>query len=194
MTWNHPPWICLGNGADHLLELIFRGFLDPQDKVVYPSPTYSLYGILAQLEAAQSVVLDYLPNHELPIEDILNSQGKLTLIAAPASPTGQAISIAALVTLAESHQGVLVIDEAYCDFAEENALSLISHHANIILVRTLSKGYSLAGVRLGYAIAHPDLIAVINKVKDSYSVDAIALQLGIAAIQDQAYKNEKSLK
>lgn len=85
--------------------------------------------------------------------------------------------------------GVVVIDEAYVDFAECSALSLVEEFKHVIVLRTLSKGYSLAGLRLGFGIAHPDLLAGLFKVKDSYNIDAISIQLGTAAMRDQAYKN-----
>jgi histidinol-phosphate aminotransferase len=99
------------------------------------------------------------------------------------------VSTDELRKLASSLSGVLVIDEAYVDFAQENALSLVEEFENVIAIRTLSKGYSLAGLRLGFGIANPQLLSGLYKVKDSYNIDAIACKIGAAAMSDQAYKN-----
>jgi histidinol-phosphate aminotransferase len=105
----------------------------------------------------------------------------------PNAPTGTVVPAGELASLAAELKGVLLIDEAYVDFAEFNCVSLAKDFANVIVLRSLSKGYSLAGLRFGYAIAHKDLIDGLIKVKDSYNVDAVAIALATAAIKDQAY-------
>jgi histidinol-phosphate aminotransferase len=165
-----PDWITVGNGSDELISLIVRAFVEPGATVVYPMPSYVLYRTVAQI------------------------QGAVTFIASPNSPIGNVVSTDDLETLAANLQGLLVIDEAYVDFTDTNALHLVQTHANVIILRTLSKGYSLAGLRLGFAIAHPTLIQALNKIKDSYAVDAIAAITGAAAIRDQAHKNQNVAK
>jgi histidinol-phosphate aminotransferase len=181
-------WVIAGNGSDELLSVIIRACVEPGQSVVYPMPTYVLYRTLTEIQPAQPVEILYGADYRLPIADLIAAQGAVTLIASPNSPSGHAVPIADLRTLATHLSGVLVIDEAYVDFAEENALPLVQEFEHVILIRTLSKGYSLAGLRLGFGIAHPALLSGLFKVKDSYNVDAIACLVGAAAIRDQAHK------
>ena len=116
------------------------------------------------------------------------ANGAVTFTASPNSPSGLGVPLADLRQLAAKLSGVLVIDEAYVDFAEETALPLVQEFANVIITRTLSKGYSLAGLRLGFGIANPGLLSGLFKVKDSYNIDAIACAVGAAAMRDQPYK------
>lgn len=187
-----PDWITVANGSDDLLSIIMAAFVGSGDRVVYPMPTYVLYRTLAQLQNAYPWEVSYDDLFTLPLELLISAQGAVTFIAAPNSPSGTSIPLEQLKQLASQCEGVLVIDEAYVDFAETNALSIVRDHDNVILLRTLSKGYSLAGLRLGFAIAPPALIQDLNKVKDSYCVDAITALLGTAAIQDQAHKNKNA--
>jgi histidinol-phosphate aminotransferase len=182
-------WIVVGNGSDELLNLVMRACAEPGRKVVYPTPTYVLYRTLAQIQAADIVEIPYNEDYSLPLQQLVAVNGAVTFIASPNSPSGHAVPIDDLRQLAASLSGVLVIDEAYVDFAEENALSLVKEYENVISIRTLSKGYSLAGLRLGFAVANPQLLDGLFKVKDSYNIDAIATAVGAAAISDQAYKN-----
>ncbi|NEZ62492.1 histidinol-phosphate transaminase [Leptolyngbyaceae cyanobacterium CCMR0082] len=183
-------WIIVGNGCDDLLNILMRACIDETRTVVYPTPTYSLYRTLAQICGAQIIEITYDTQFSLPLEKIVQADGALTLIASPNSPSGHRIPMAELRQLATTIQGLLVIDEAYVDFAEESALSLTQTHGNVLVLRTLSKGYSLAGLRFGFGIAQPALLAGLFKVKDSYGVDAISNCAAAAAIADQTYKNQ----
>ncbi len=181
-------WILVGNGSDEVLNWIIRACVEQNQKVVYPTPTYVLYRTLAQMQPAQCVEVDYDPDYNLPVEQLIATNGAVTLIASPNSPSGHAIPMTLLSYLATQLSGVLVIDEAYVDFAEADALDLVKAHDNVMILRTLSKGYSLAGLRLGFCIAHPSLLKGLIKVKDSYNIDAIACRVGAAAILDQSHK------
>ncbi len=187
-------WILVGNGSDELLSVIVRACCEPGRRVVYPTPTYVLYPVLAAAQATEVVEIPYPPDLRLPIADLVAAQGAVTCIASPNSPTAHAVSLAELRSLAQQLTGILVIDEAYVDFAEISALELTQEFANVIVIRTLSKGYSLAGLRLGFAIAQPALLSGLFKVKDSYNIDAIACQVGAAAFRDQDYKNDCAAK
>jgi histidinol-phosphate aminotransferase len=182
-------WITVGNGSDELISLIVRAFVEVGEDVVYPMPSYVLYRTVAQIQAANPVEIPYDETFTFPLQELIKAQGAATFIASPNSPLGNAVPIDQLDTLAAALKGILVIDEAYVDFTNQNALLLTQKHNNVILLRTLSKGYSLAGLRLGFAIAPSSLISDLNKVKDSYAVDAIATLVGAAAIRDQAYKD-----
>lgn len=185
-----PDWVLVGNGSDDVLNIIIRACAEPGRPVVYPSPTYVLYRTLSQLQLAEAVEIPYGEDFQLPLEKLIAAQGAVTFIATPNSPSGHSVPIAELRELAAQLEGLLVIDEAYADFAEETALALAQEFDNVVISRTLSKGYGLAGLRLGFAIANPALLAGLYKVRDSYSVDAIAIAVGTAAMRDQAYKND----
>ena len=182
-------WIIVGNGSDDLLNLLVRACAEGRDlAVVYPTPTYVLYRTLSAIQAATVMEIPYPASWQLPIEPLIAANGAITFVASPNSPSGHSVPLPALRELAQSTSGIVVIDEAYVDFAEFSALPLVQEFDNVMVLRTLSKGYSLAGLRIGFGIANPQLLAGLFKVKDSYNVDAIAIALGAAAVRDQAYK------
>ena len=189
-------WIIAGNGSDDLLTLLVRACAEGSDRpLAYPTPTYVLYQTLATMQPAGTLEVPYALTNKwaLPVEQLLETDAAITLIATPNSPTGHVVPLAELRTLAENLSGILVIDEAYVDFrgegADRESLALVREFENVIVLRTLSKGYSLAGLRLGFGFAQLGLLAGLKKVKDSYNVDALALKLGTVAIADQTYKN-----
>ena len=182
-------WIIVGNGSDEVLNLVIRACTEVNRKVVYPMPTYVLYRTLVEMQAAQTVEIDYPKDYKLPIDELVKIDGAVTFIATPNSPSGHVVPIEDLRELASRLSGVLVIDEAYCDFADSDALSVVKEFENVISIRTLSKGYSLAGIRLGFGVANPKLLSGLYKIKDSYNIDAIACAIGAAAMRDQDYKN-----
>lgn len=183
-------WVIVGNGSDDLLNVLLRACAEGRDrKVVYPMPTYVLYRTLSAIQPAEVVEVPYSEDFKLPIDDLIAANGAVTFIASPNSPSGHSVPLDDLRKLASYISGVLVIDEAYVDFAEYSALPLVNEFENVIVLRTLSKGYSLAGLRMGFGIAHPQLLTGLFKVKDSYNIDAIATLVGTAAMRDQEYKN-----
>ena len=195
-TFNVPTdWTIAGNGSDDLLTLLVRACTGQERSIAYPMPTYVLYRTLAAIQDAQTIEIPYITTAEdwtLPIKALLEKQAAITFVATPNSPTGHLVAISDLRSLAQGLKGVLVVDEAYVDFAGDEAdqasIALVREFKNVILLRTVSKGYAIAGLRLGFGIAQPELLSGLLKVKDSYNVDAIALKLGEAAIADRAYK------
>ncbi|MBE9047510.1 histidinol-phosphate transaminase [Pleurocapsales cyanobacterium LEGE 10410] len=182
-------WIIVANGSDDLLNILIRACAEGKRKVVYPMPSYVLYRTLASLQPAETVEVPYPQDYRLPIDELVAANGAVTLIATPNSPSGHLVPLDDLRELASRVSGVLAIDEAYVDFADYSALSLVREFDNVIILRTLSKGYALAGLRLGFGIANPEIISGLFKVKDSYNVDAVAILVGAAAMYDQEYKN-----
>ena len=183
-------WVIVGNGSDDVLNILIRACAEGRDrKVVYPMPTYVLYRTLSAMQPAEIVEIPYGENFQLPIAELAAANGAVTFIASPNSPSGHSVPLDDLRKLAQQVSGILAIDEAYVDFAEFSALPLVQEFDNVIVLRTLSKGYSLAGLRLGFGVANPKLLAGLFKVKDSYNIDAIAIAVGTAAMRDQDYKN-----
>lgn len=179
-------WIMCCNGGDDLLSIAFRAFCDEKRPVAYPVPTYSLYPVLAYLQNCKAIEIPFDKEYNLPAK-LASTGAALTIVCNPNAPTGSFINAHELASLADELDGVLLIDEAYVDFAEQNCTSLVKDFDNVIILRSLSKGYSLAGLRFGYAIAQPNLIEGLIKVKDSYNVDAVAIAVACAAISDQQY-------
>lgn len=180
--------VLCGNGSDELLSLLFRAFVAEGETVAYPYPTYVLYETLAQAQAAQIRTWDFDEDYALP-RGLFGCPAKLVLVASPNSPSGTFYDPARLRELAESlPQGVLVVDEAYIAFADRpGAVGLVSELPNVAVIRTLSKGHSLAGMRLGMLYAQPHIVAGLWKVKDSYNLDRLAIAAGEAALGDAAW-------
>lgn len=189
-----PDMILAGNGSDDVLTILTRAFVGPGELAAYPTPSYLLYSTLIKLQDGREHVVPFDAAWRLDVEGFLEPGVKLAYLANPNSPSGTALSPAEVARLAERLGCPLVVDEAYGDFARENCVSLVKTHPNVIVTRSFSKGYSLAGLRLGYLIADPSIVYELNKVKDSYNCDALSLAAGKAALEDQAYLAETRAK
>ncbi len=184
-----PDNIMCCNGGDDLLSIAIRACCDEGRPVAYPVPTYSLYPVLANLEGCPTVEIPFDEEFNLPAR-LAKTQAALTIVCNPNAPTATFVRIEELASLADELAGVLLVDEAYVDFAEQDGVELVREFDNVVILRSMSKGYSLAGIRFGYAMAQKDLIAGLLKVKDSYNVDAVAIALATAAVKDQPYFRE----
>ena len=189
-----PTWILAGNGSDDLLTQLMRAVAGPGRTVAYPVPTYVLYRTLAAMQEAPTVEVAYDDAFVLPIEGLSEAGAALTIVANPNSPSGTAAALDELRELAARIGGVLAIDEAYVEFADASAIGLVRSSDRVIVLRTLSKSHSLAGLRLGFGVAQPSLLAGLAKVKDSYNVDAVAAHVGAAAIRDVAYTRKTTAR
>ena len=185
--------IC-GNGMDDILNMTVRAFSGPEATLVYPAPTYTLYAVLANIQASVVREVDWGPDYALPLDALVQARGRVTYLANPNSPTGTYVPVDEVAALADALDGVLCIDEAYVDFSETDCMALARTHENVLVMRTMSKGYSLAGLRFGFAIGHPSLIAGLMKVKDSYNVDAVSITVATAALKDRAYREQTRQK
>ncbi|NLX60170.1 MAG: histidinol-phosphate transaminase [Phycisphaerae bacterium] len=179
--------VVCGNGSDDLLRMIFTATLGPADAVTVTDPTYSLYETLAGIQDARLDVLPCDDDFALPVARLAASVSQLVIVANPNAPTGLAVSMDDFRRIARSIRGVLVVDEAYADFADATAMPLATSEPNVLVMRTLSKSYSLAGLRFGYAVGSAELIHGLMKVKDSYNCDALAIAAARAALDDQAW-------
>jgi histidinol-phosphate aminotransferase len=184
-----PENILAGNGSDEILSILLRSFVGPNDRVAFPVPTYSLYNTLVAIQDAHSVELDYA--HDFALPDALFAQdAALTFVCNPNSPSGTLTPLPEIERLARSVSGVLVIDEAYVDFAESEAASvlpLVQRFPNLVVLRSFSKSFSLAGMRIGLAFASEELISGMMKVKDSYNLNRLSIIAATAALQDLAW-------
>ena len=181
-----PARVICGFGSDDLLNIAVRTFCGEGDVVAFPYPTYSLYEVLAQIQNVRAVSIEFPEDFSLP-GGLAEARARLVMISNPNAPSGTMIEGERLAELARKIEGVLLVDEAYVDFAEWNCLELANTMPNVIVTRTLSKSHSLAGLRFGYAVASEKLVEGMMKVKDSYNVSRPALAGATAAIADQAW-------
>lgn len=181
--------IIAGNGSDDLLAMIFRAALGRGDTVSYPVPTYSLYDTLAAIQEARVLRFPFENNFSLPLERLVKARARLTIICNPNSPSGTFTPVAKLAELARrlGPDRLLVIDEAYGDFAPDSALTLLARFPNVAILRSLSKSFSLAGMRLGLGFGRAEVIETLVKVKDSYNLSRVAVAVGVAALEDVAW-------
>jgi histidinol-phosphate aminotransferase len=188
-----PEMIIVGNGGDEVLAMITRACLDKGDRVVVGDPTYTLVEVLVAIREARLTCVPLRRDFSLP-ERFFSSAAaqttRLVYLPNPNAPTGVLHPLDEIDRLCEATDGLVVLDEAYVDFAREHGLGLVDKYANLIAVRTLSKSHSLAGLRVGFGIAQPDLIAGLMKVKDSYNLNAVSQQAAVGALEDQAYTRD----
>ena len=182
-----PDMILAGNGSDDLLTIATRTFVPPGGTLAYPDPTYSLYPVLARIQDAKVAPVPWAADHALPTEALLATRADAIYLANPNAPTGTFVPPSKVEELAAAFDGAVLVDEAYADFADDNCLALVRRHPNVVVTRTMSKGYSLAGMRFGYAVAQAEVVAEMMKVKDSYNCDAVSTLAAAAAIEDQEY-------
>jgi histidinol-phosphate aminotransferase len=184
-----PSWIIMANGSDELLNNLIRACAGQGQEVGYVHPSYSYYSTLAEVQGA--AVFTYGLNKDYRIEAFPGRyHGRIFFLTTPNSPLGFAFPLDYIRELAANCEGILVVDEAYADFADANALDLVRTCDNVVVTRTLSKSYSLAGMRLGLAIARPEIISALDKIRDHYNLDRLAQAACVAALKDQVYFRE----
>ncbi|MHC4758453.1 MAG: histidinol-phosphate transaminase, partial [Planctomycetota bacterium] len=181
-----PDNIICCNGGDDLLRIAIQAICDNNRPLVYPVPTYSLYPVLAQLLDCKTIEIPFGDGFNIP-EELISTDAALTILCNPNAPTATLVSIDEIASLADKIKGVLLVDEAYVDFSEDNCVRLVKEFDNLLILRSMSKGYCLAGLRFGYGIGQRSLIEGLMKVKDSYNVDALSIAAATAAIKDQDY-------
>lgn len=199
-----PENIIIGNGSDELLALATRTFVEPaagrssrseksRSTIQYFTPSYSLYPVLAAIHGTKTNAVRLAADFSIPSLEVLRKSkawdfnAALTLVTTPNAPSGRAFSTAELDALCRQHRGVVVLDEAYVDFAEENALALALKHPHVLVARTFSKAYSLCFQRVGYFVGHPELIAALDKLRDSYNVNGLGQIAALATLDDLDY-------
>jgi histidinol-phosphate aminotransferase len=180
-----PDSILIGNGSDDILTIVTRAFVPEGGLMVSPTPSYILYRALAEIQGARFQQVPYTAHWRLALPWPVQS-ASLTFVANPNSPSGTCVPAEELAHLADHLDSPLLVDEAYVDFADSHCLHLATR-SKVVVTRSLSKSYSLAGVRFGYAVGEPALISEFIKVKDSYNCDTLSLEAARAALEDQEY-------
>lgn len=193
--------IIVGNGSDELLAMAVRAFVEPGAgckrnsacTVQFFTPSYSLYPVLAAIHGARTNAVKLKPDFSLPDLPLLRKShgwdfaAALTFITTPNAPSGRGYSNSELESLCRAHRGLVILDEAYVDFAAENAASLALKYPNVIVSRTFSKAYSLCFQRVGYFIGHEALIEALDKIRDSYNVNGLGQVAALATLDDLPY-------
>ena len=185
--------ILVGNGSDDLLTMLMRTCVGPGDRVAYPVPTYSLYDELVAMQDGHIVRVPFPDDFSLPSQ-LADVEAKLTILCHPNAPSGTMPPLAQVEDLAQRVRGILLIDEAYIDFADETALPLVHKYEHVVILRTFSKSFSLAGMRVGLAFGHPEFIKELLKVKDSYNVNRLSIIAATAALEDYAWMQQHVAK
>jgi len=181
--------VMAGNGSDELLVLLLRATVEPGDRVAFPVPTYSLYETLVAVQGGETVRVPWTPEWRLPAA-LGEARARVTFVCNPNAPSGSMLAIEEVERFAREATGLVVVDEAYVDFADDHAMRLVGRLANVVVLRSFSKSFSLAGVRLGLCFAHPDLLAGLRTVKDSYNVNRLTQAAGVAALSDLAWMRD----
>jgi histidinol-phosphate aminotransferase len=184
-----PEWVIMANGSDELLNNLIRAFANPGDEVAFVEPSYSYYSTLVEIQGARSRRFTLDENFNLA-DFPAHYSGKVFFLTSPNAPLGFSFSRATIADLARRCSGMLVVDEAYADFATTSAIDMVHDFPNLVVTRTFSKSYALAGMRLGLAVAHPKVVAALDKIRDHYHLDRLALVAAQAALQDQAWLQE----
>ncbi|MDP6554519.1 MAG: histidinol-phosphate transaminase [Pirellulaceae bacterium] len=190
-----PDWILCGNGSDDILTIVTRTFVGQDDLLRLPYPSYILYRTLSEIQAARFEEVQFDADWKLG-EDFAADRDRLRLayLPNPNSPSGTVLTPPEVQELAGKLPCPLLVDEAYVDFAQQSCLELVRQNANIMVSRTLSKSYALAGLRFGFLVAQPALIQQLLKVKDSYNCDTLSIAGATGAIDDQAWLQENRAK
>ncbi|REJ70098.1 MAG: histidinol-phosphate transaminase [Planctomycetota bacterium] len=190
-----PDWILCGNGSDDILTIVTRALVGERERMRMPYPSYILYETLADIQGAQYDPIPYEQDWSLGGTFTSGADDlKLAIIANPNSPSGTQIAPRQIAEFAERLPCPLLVDEAYVDFASADCISLVRENEKVMVARSLSKGYALAGIRFGYLIAQPPLIERFMKVKDSYNCNALAIAAATAAIDDRSWLAEMRTK
>lgn len=189
--------VFVGNGSDEVLAHIFKAFFLQEEPILYPDITYSFYPVYSQFFGTKTKEIPLNENFEIDVKDYGQPNGGV-IITNPNAPTSIALSLAEIEqVLQDNPNRVVVIDEAYVDFGAESAVSLINRYENLVVCQTTSKSRSLAGLRVGFAIAQSHLIAALEAVKNSfnsYPIDRFAIAAAVASFEDQAYFEEQCQK
>jgi histidinol-phosphate aminotransferase len=178
-----PDMVVTGCGSDDVLDSAMRAFGDAGDLVAATDPTFAMVPIFAKMNALRSTLVTELPDHEVDADALIATGAKLIYICSPNNPTGALVARRTLEKLIDHAPGVLLVDEAYGEFAGVSNVDLLARSPRVLLIRTMSKAFGLAGLRIGYAIGHPALVAEVEKSRGPYKVNALAEQVALTALR-----------
>ena len=178
--------VIIGNGSDNILDMITRSFVG-LGQAGHTVPSYSLYPVVVALSGGDLLNIPFEESMELPVDTIVKTPASVFFLTNPNAPTGVCFSLESIEAILKKIKGILVVDEAYINFGGQSAIPLLQSYDNLIVVQTFSKSYSLAGLRVGYALASPKIIQVLDRVRDAYNVDRIAQSIAQVALEDRSH-------
>ncbi len=189
-----PDMVVTGCGSDDILDSAMRAFGDEGDLVAATDPTFAMVPIFAKMNTLRSTLVTELPDHDVDADALLATGAKLIYVCSPNNPTGGLVTRRSLEKLIDNAPGVLLVDEAYVEFAGVSNIDLLQRSDRVLLIRTMSKAFGLAGLRVGYAIGHPSLVAEVEKSRGPYKVNALAEQVAITALRSDVQWVEEHIR
>ena len=189
-----PDMVVTGCGSDDVLDSAMRAFGDEGDLVATSDPSFAMVPIFAKMNVLRSMLITELPDHEVDADALLATGAKLIYVCSPNNPTGALVARKTLEKLIDNAPGVLLIDEAYVEFAGVSNVDLLARSPRVMLIRTLSKAFGLAGLRIGYALGHPSLVAEVEKSRGPYKVSALAEQVAVTALRQDVQWVEEHIQ
>lgn len=179
-----PDMIVTGCGSDDVLDSTIRAFGEPGDIVAYPDPSFAMIPIFAKMNGLVGAPIPLTPSNDADVSGYLTANAKISYLCSPNNPTGASFTRSAIGQVVSGVSGIVMIDEAYAEFASWNCLDLLARFPHVVITRTLSKAFGLAGLRVGYAIGDPAIVAEIEKSRGPYKVNAMAQRAAVAALTD----------
>jgi histidinol-phosphate aminotransferase len=183
----NPDMVIVGNGSDEVLDVIFKSFLEWGEEVVTPYPSYSLHSWFVKVNGGKVTEVDLTPDFQLITDDMLSASGKVAILCTPNNPTANTFRRKDVERFITEFDGPVVVDEAYGEFAGESFIPLVGKYDNLIVTRTFSKAYGMAGMRVGYLIASEELTDIMNRVKIPYSLNRVSEKVAVAALREREY-------
>lgn len=186
--------VVAGNGSDELIDLIFKAFLQQGERVAIPRPTFGMYSHFATVNGASVGFVPLSLDFQLDAKAVIQSGAKIAIIGSPNNPTGNAFSTDSILDVVEGFDGLVVIDEAYAEFCRQNLAHRAVNYGNLLVLRTFSKAYGLAGIRVGYCIGNSELIDVLLKIKAPFNVSTMSEEIAIEALKDVRFLRDSVRK
>lgn len=183
--------VVTGCGSDDVIDSTLRAFAEPGDVIAMPDPSFSAIPIFARMNALAPILVPLTRSYDVDVERMLDARAKITYLCSPNNPTGAALSRAAIETIVDRASGLVMVDEAYAEFAGASTADLVSASERVLITRTMSKAFGLAGLRIGYAIGAPALVREVEKSRGPYKVNAIAERVALSVLRnDMAWVRE----
>jgi len=177
----------VGSGSDEMLDVSFKTFTEWGDECIVPFPSYTLYDYFASMNGGRSVSSDLTEDFQLNVDEIVGSKGKIAILSTPNNPTGNSFKQKDIEEILTRFKGIVIVDEAYGEYSDLSMIPRINEFDNLIVLRTFSKAYALAAMRVGYAISNLDIADMMNSVKIPYSLNSLSEGAAVAAVKDQDF-------
>jgi len=183
-TGFEPSWLTTGCGSDDLIDCAMRAFLEPGERIAVPEPSFSMMSYFAKVNGLQFTPVTLRPDFDIDVDGLLATGARLIYVCSPNNPTGTVVSRASLERLVDAAPGIVLLDEAYTEFATASHVDLARSRPNVLVTRTLSKAFGLAGMRVGYAMGRPELVAEVEKARGPYKHNGLAERMAIAVLTE----------